>query len=163
MRCWFSAALIAVAIAPTVAVAEIPSRLVLAAPPAGATPGQLNWSFPFAGWTYEVQSQEQLGGPWSVAPFGSGLVQPTWSETRPGAHASRWYRVAATPPPGTRGRLVSAVKFTSYTKLTLTFFYQLQGIPLVPQYDVDVYKLVYETIDPYGAPAIVSGEFAVPV
>ena len=158
---FFPAALVAM-LAPCVAVGELPSRLVLKSPRVVGEERSLSWTHPFAGWTYDVQSQETLGAPWSPAPGGSGLGAKAWSETRPAPDGGRWYRVVANPPPGSRGRLVSAAKVTSYSVGTLGFLFAFAGVPLVPQHDVDVYKLVYETVDPFGAPTLVSAELAVP-
>ena len=58
---------------------------------------------------------------------------------------------------------MSLSKTATYPAAQLSFLLLLQGIPLTAQFDVEVFKLVYRTVDPWGLPTVASAGLAVPV
>ena len=123
----------------------------------------LKWTASSPELQFTVESQESLGSTWQPVPG------PTWpaaelqfTDSRPAAEA-RFYRVASEPKPGQRGRLISATKVSTFTKAIIGFIFSQAGISLVPQYDVDYFKVVYETVDAQGLRTIASGGLAIPI
>ena len=149
-------------ILPATATAGLPSRLVVEVPSTPAVAGTVAWHFPFGGWTFAVQSREDWSGAWMTLPGAGALKGDRWTDPREGASVGRGYRVLATPPPGERGRVVSLEKLTTYGAGTLAFVFSLQSVPVVPRFDVDTYALVYETVDPFGAPVQASALLCLP-
>jgi hypothetical protein len=143
--------------------AGLPSRLLVQAPSASAPEPVLTWTHPFVGWQYNVESRAVEGGAWLPAPGGALLTGKTWTETRLEDVPGRLYRVQAVPPAGVRGRVISKVKTQSFSISTLNFLLALQGVPLTAQYNVEFYRVTYETIDPFGAPTTATMALAVPV
>ncbi len=145
------------------AVAEgLPSRLQLALPALESGRVRLRWEVPGVGWTFRVEESGALGGPWVTAPGGEGLSDRAWLDGRLPVDDGRVYRVVALPPEVRRGRLISAEKTATYTTANLAFLFAFGGVPVTPQYQVDVYRLVYETVDPWGLPMRASAALAVP-
>src|SRR6185369_14744303 len=58
--------------------------------------------------------------------------------------------------------LVSATQIASVTKAQAAVLFTLAQVPLVPAYDVKIYKIVYRTSDASGAPINASGALVVP-
>jgi len=146
------------------AVAQLPSRLRVMPPVPDATGLRLAWDVPGEGWSFEVQEAPDLSGPWIASPSGAVGGQRSWIDAR-GIHGEggRVFRVVHTPPPVARGTLLSMSKTATYPAAQLSFLLLLQGIPLTAQFDVEVYKLVYRTVDPWGLPTVASAGLAVPV
>lgn len=126
----------------------------------------LNWNSLGADFAYTVQIRDAFAGatPFANAP---GAVWPmpaiSWTDTAAAPHSQRFYRLVATPmAPVTRGRLVTSSELPSYSAVDLTLYLMLYGIQVSQPSGVDLYKLIYETIDPQGRPTIGSGVVAVP-
>lgn len=132
---------------------------------AASPPGvRLNWTSPGAGLNYTVQSRDALGedGLWLTPEAGQPWPIPSlaWTDPRPPA-SGRFYRVLAVPA-AQRGKVLSVSAPTSYTRATIAFIFSVAGIPIVPQYDVRLYTVVYETIDPLGGRILASGSLVLP-
>jgi hypothetical protein len=76
-------------------------------------------------------------------------------------NTSRFFRVVGVPG-ATRGRVISVNLSNTLSTATLTFLFSLAGVNITPQYDVQMYQVVYETIDPTGARTIASGALILP-
>lgn len=145
-------------------VAQLPSRLRVVPPVPDAAGLRLAWDVPGEGWSFEVQEAPDLSGPWIASPSGAVGGQRSWMDARGYQGADRRvFRVVHTPPPVARGTLLSMSKTATYPAAQLGFLLLLQGIPLTAQFDVDVYKLVYRTVDPWGLPTVASAGLAFPV
>lgn len=144
--------------------AQLPSRLRLLHPAQEPDGVRLTWDVPGEGWSFDVEEATDPAGPWTPAPAGSVGRARAWLDPRGTLQGpQRWFRVHAAPPVVARGRLLAVSKTASYTATQLGFLLMLQGIPLAAQFDVDVYMLTYETVDPWGLPTVASASLAVPL
>ena len=143
--------------------AGLPSRLRLSAPAVESGRVRLSWTVPGDGWLFEVQEASSPAGPWELAGGGGVGLARTGQDSRLADGNERMFRVVSTPPVVNRGRVLNAVKTTTYTAGQLTFLFLIQGLPLTAQYDVEVYTVVYETPDPWGLPTQGSASLAIPV
>lgn len=114
---------------------------------------------------YSLQVNSQLvGGLWSLAPLGQPwpiLDSQVTLDTLPGGSA-RFYRVLAVAP-ADRGRVLSVTSLGSLAPAVIAFLLASEDITeITPEYSVDLYKIVYETIDPWGGRTIASGALALP-
>ena len=124
----------------------------------------LQWSNSVAGQSYTLQRRDRVTNsiwltldspqPWPTA-------QTQWNDPISSTQAMRLYRVVAVPP-ATRGKLLSATLSTNLSTSTLNRYYLLNGIPLMAQYGVNCFKVVYETIDPLGGRTTASGGLYLP-
>lgn len=140
----------------------LPSRLKVEVPTLETGKVKLAWSVPGDGWSFRVEESGALGGTWVTAPGGEVGAVRSWLDGRLAEGDGRVFRVVATAPEVPRGRLISAEKTAGYTTSQLAFLFAFGGVPLTPQYNVDVYKLVYETVDPWGLSTRASAALAVP-
>ncbi|MGA2865148.1 MAG: lipase family protein [Verrucomicrobiota bacterium] len=123
----------------------------------------LGWEQSATGTAYTVQFQDTLqDGIWrspaSAAPF--PVAGKEWLDAW-STNASRFYRVIGVPA-AQRGQVLSATLNNGLTALQLAFLFNLAGVPITPQYDVGLYKIVYETITPLGARTLASGALVLP-
>jgi hypothetical protein len=124
----------------------------------------LSWAGSGPGSAYTVQSRDTLSGGLWVSVRGEQpwpISAEHWSDLRPADEPARFYRVV-TVSAAERGKLVASVLTSYLTTGLLAPLLAGQGIPVVPQYDVSVYKLVYETVDPLGGRTQASGALIVP-
>ena len=149
-------------VAPEAMAEGLPSRLKVGVPAFDGGKVKLGWEVPGSGWTFRVEESAAVGGSWVLASGGEVGTARTWTDASDAADAGRVFRVVATPPAVVRGKLVSATKTATYTTASLTFLFAFAGIPLTPQHNVDVYKVVYDTVDPWGLPTRASAAVAVP-
>lgn len=140
----------------------LPSRLAVATPALETGRTRLSWSIPGQGWTFRVEEAAGLAGPWTLAPGGEVGTTRTWLDGRLADADGRLFRVVAAPPEVNRGRVISVDKTATYPKAQIGFLLMFAGIPLLPAHDVDVYKVVYETVDPWGLPTVGSMALAIP-
>jgi hypothetical protein len=140
----------------------LPSRLKVELPKLEAGKVKLAWSVPGDGWSFRVEESAALGGTWATVPGGEVGTVRNWLDSRSADGDGRVFRVLATAPQVPRGRLISAEKTAGYTTGQLAFLFAFGGVPLTPKYNVDVYKLVYETVDPWGLSTRASAAVAVP-
>lgn len=129
--------------------------------PAGAL--RLEWPSLGPDLAYTVQTRDRFGdGLWVLAP--SGVPWPTalteW--TAPREAGMQFFRVLAVPM-AERGKILSATLLDTLSRVTIQFLFNSAGIPIQAQYDVQVYKLVYETIGPWGGRTWASGTLSLPV
>lgn len=154
---------LALSVASEVSAEGLPSRLNVGTPVLEGGRVKLAWEIPGSGWRFRVEESATVGGNWVLASGGEVGTARTWTDSAPAVDAGRVFRVLAEPPPVVRGNLVSATKTTTYTTATLTFLFAFAGVPLTPQHNVDVYKVVYDTVDPWGLPTRASAAVALPV
>jgi hypothetical protein len=124
----------------------------------------LGWSAAGPGLAYSVQSRGSLGdGIWLTRseqrPWPIRELQ--WSAEEEVEPRSLFYRVLAVPE-ATRGRILSVTALPSLSRFEMAVIFALAEIPVVPQYVVDGYKIVYETVDPQGGRTQASGAFLLP-
>ena len=140
----------------------LPSRLQLAVPTLEAGRLKLQWDVPGVGWSFRLEESGGIEGPWVVVPGGEHLLARTWLDERQAVAAGRVYRVFASPPEVARGRMISTEKIATYSTANLAFLFAFGGVPVTPQYEVEVYRVVYETVDPWGLPLRASAALAIP-
>jgi hypothetical protein len=124
----------------------------------------MQWSNGVAGQAYTLQSRDRLTNSiWLTldSPQPWPTVQTQWNDTIIFTQLMRFYRVVAVPP-ATRGKLLSSDLVSSYSASTLNLFFPLYGVNITAQYDVNWYKIVYETIDPLGGRTTASGGLFLP-
>lgn len=161
MACWVA---IASVLFPLASHGQLPSRLKVSPPSHGPDGLRMEWQVPGEGWSFEVQEAADHRGPWLPSPVGAVGTARAWLDPRGVADApQRVFRVVSTPPPVQRGKLLSLSRTASYPAAQLSFLLMLQGIPLTAQFDVDVYKVTYETVDPWGLPTTATGAVAFPL
>ncbi|MCX8109248.1 MAG: hypothetical protein N3G20_10635 [Verrucomicrobiae bacterium] len=123
----------------------------------------LGWTDPWGKQAYTVQIWDGNGAPFWLVPRASvpwPISEPTWQDSCV-CEPKRFYRVIAVPKTD-RGRLLQNVFLGSYTAFQINIALWMAGIPLTVSHDVDVYKLLYQTIDPVGAPTFASGALVIP-
>jgi hypothetical protein len=124
---------------------------------------QLNWPSLEAGVAYTVQFQDAIQDqiwrlPDSPVPF--PLSSNSWVDVST-TNTTRFYRVLSVPA-AQRGKILSATLSNTVSTASLAIFFGLAGINITPQYDVRLYKIVYETITPWGARTQASGALLLP-
>lgn len=142
------------------AAAQAPELL----PPTVSAAGvHLEWTGP-ANRAYTLQSRDTLeGGLWLAAPAPHPWPVQTnrWIDTRPPTGDRRFYRVLSVEP-ANRGALLASTELARYTAATLNFLFALGGVPVTATEDIIVYKVVYETVGPWGGRTQASGVVAFP-
>jgi pimeloyl-ACP methyl ester carboxylesterase len=127
-------------------------------------PLTVHWNDAGPGFVYSVQSRQSLDeGIWLTRsqerPWPTPALQ--WQIDLDDEAARSFYRVLAVPA-ATRGDLISITALPSLSLFEIGFLFVAAEIPVVPQHAVDVYKIVYETIDPWGGRTQASGAFLLP-
>ena len=123
----------------------------------------LGWAPSDTGRAYMVQYQDSpVDRIWRVpgSPVAFPLASNSWLDHSI-TNAGRFYRVAAVPA-AERGTVLSASLQSTVSAFYLTLIFNLGGIPISPQYNVRLYKVRYETIDPVGARTVASGALLLP-
>jgi hypothetical protein len=159
----FAFALATVCTAP-IALGQTTNTLQFSSVRHAASGWQLSWPSAGTGIAYTVQFQDTLqDGIWRVpdsfAPFPSPSNSWLDSNTTNSLHFFRVIAVAAAQ----RGKVLSVTLSNTITAASLAFLFQLAGVPVTPQYDVNLYKIVYETITPLGARTQASGALVLPL
>jgi pimeloyl-ACP methyl ester carboxylesterase len=130
-----------------------------------AAPGMaLHWTGTGTNVAYTVQSRDGLGeGLWLLPPATNPwpTAETSWVEAAAATSAARFYRVMAVPA-AQRGRVLSSQLSSTLTTFQIALLLNAAGIPLTPQYNVQLHKVVYETIDPLGARTVASAAMALP-
>ena len=124
---------------------------------------RLAWPATGTGRAYTVQFQDTLQDviwrlPASDAPFPT--ISNQWLDSTL-TNSTRFYRVVSVPE-ASRGRVLSIYSSNTLSTATLTFLFNLGGVPVTPQYNVRLYKIDYETITPLGARTMASGALLLP-
>jgi len=140
----------------------LPSRLKVMPPTLQSGQVSLGWEVPGEGWTFRVEEADEPGMPWALAPGGATGLSRNWLDGRMADGASRIFRVVSETPVVNRGALISAERTATYNIATLTFLFAFGGVPVTPQHEVEVYRVVYQTVDPWGLPTRASASLAVP-
>ncbi len=140
-----------------------PFSLTITADPSPATGLSLRWNDAGPGWTYSVQTRPSLNDgvwltrsdqrPWPV-------MQPEWSGLT--SDPAQFYRVL-TVPAADRGRLLDFDLAFPVTLPEIKILLGFAEIPVTPLYEVEVYRLVYETVDPWGGRTQASAAVVLPV
>ncbi len=142
-----------------------PFPLTITAAVPSATAITLHWDDAGAGLAYTVQSRSSLNNgiwlsrsdqrPWPIP--GQEWIGPVGAEV-----PSQFYRLLAVPA-AERGRLLAISHAATMTIPEIAILLTFAEIPVTPEYEVDVFKLVYETVDPWGGRTQASAALALPV
>jgi len=124
---------------------------------------RLDWPSTGPNSAYTVQFQDFVQDsiwriPESATPF--PVSTNTWLDQSI-TNATRLFRVVSVPA-AERGKIISANFSNTLTAATLALLFQFAGLTNVPEYDVSMYKIVYETITPLGARTLASGALLLP-
>src|SRR5678810_617064 len=143
--------------------AQTPPTLQLNASGNGAIGWHLSWPSNSADLSYTVQFQDTVQdviwrSPSSPVPF--PLSSNSWTDPFR-TNLSRLYRVVSVPA-AQRGKIISATLTNTVSAVNLAILFGLAGVNVTPQYDVRLYKIVYETITPLGARTQASGALLLP-
>jgi len=143
--------------------AQTPPTLQLTGSDQDATGWHLSWLLNGTGVSYTVQFQDTVQdviwrSPSSTVPF--PLSSNSWTDPSR-TNLSRLYRVVRVPA-AQRGKIISAALTNTLSTVNLAILFGLAGVNITPQYDVRLYKIVYETITPLGARTQASGALLVP-
>lgn len=150
----------------------------LAAEPllAVASPGQVRATLDSAGiqltWpsltnnaAYTVESLATWSGQsaWSPAPASVWPVASlTWHDPLLPLGEARFYRVTSSPVLAVRGRLLSTTALGPLTPAQIQAIYSQNGVPIPAEGGVQLFKLTYETINPFNVRTVASGLMVVP-
>jgi pimeloyl-ACP methyl ester carboxylesterase len=124
----------------------------------------LDWEGGLSNSAYTVQYQDRLEDLiWRIpaSPQQFPLSSNTWTDETAN-QAERFYRVAAVVP-AQRGKVLSVTNVETLNTFTLQLLFTLAGAPITPQYNVQCFRVIYETIDPLGARTVASGALLLPV
>jgi hypothetical protein len=130
-------------------------------------PGQLSlrWTEAGPGFAYTVQRRDTLAsGIWLTDSHRRPWPLPTTEtilDLDPDEMEQGFYRVLAVPE-ANRGEWIAVTALPSMSLFEVAVIFALAEIPVVPQFAVDAYKVVYETIDPWGGRTEASGAFLLP-
>jgi len=123
------------------------------------------WNALGPGYAYTVQRAQSLGpdGVWltprATAPWPVATLN--WTDPAPPAPAA-FYRVIAVNQ-AQRGKLLSTGLTMTLPKAMIASLAALESVTLTPAFNVNVYKLDYETVDPLGNRTTASGALMLPV
>jgi len=123
----------------------------------------LSWQPSLTGKAYTVQFQDTLhDGLWripaSTTPYPTATNR--WADPST-TNLARFYRVVAVPATQ-RGTIISGTLVSTASTAYLTFLFNFGGVPITPQYNVQLYKIIYQTISPLGEPTQASGALLLP-
>ena len=121
---------------------------------------RLNWTDLGSNYAYTVWGNGSLAGcDWAPCPNTNTwpIRSLTWIDPRPADTIGRAYRVVAVSlTTGDRGRLVSATLLNSISQTTVAVLLNSAigtnlGVTFLPTSGVAIYKILYETVDPFAA------------
>jgi pimeloyl-ACP methyl ester carboxylesterase len=124
----------------------------------------LHWTSAGTNVGYTIQSRAGLTDSlWLLPPATNPwpIETTSWTETLQPTNASRFYRVIAVPL-AQRGKVITIQPGVLLTTNFIALLLNGAGVPLAPQYPVQLYKVIYETIDPLGARTAGSAAIAIP-
>jgi hypothetical protein len=124
---------------------------------------RLSWVSLGEGYLYTVESTDSLTESWTVPPPASAwpIRSAQWQDQRPAASA-RFYRVTAKAENFERGKLISAHEVRSLSVAELNAMFAAEFVPLAAEHPVKVYRVIYVTVDPFGAQTLASGAIVAP-
>ena len=129
-----------------------------------ATGVALEWSGAGTNSDYTIQTRAGLGASlWLLPPATNPwpIASTSWTDTTPISNSNRFYRVIAVPL-AQRGKVITNQLGSLLTTNLIALLLNGASVPLAPQYRVQLYKLSYETIDPWGARTVASAAVAIP-
>ena len=149
---------------------ENPDGLRVTIQPSSEIVGRLvlEWTGLGEGYTYQVESRRLFGSAESVWEELGERQEENTSFVLPNGLENRFFRVVARPADTSeRGRLISVERVGGqsalFLRLALLFISDIPaGADLSVDFDVALYKLVYETIDPSGGSVVASAAVALP-
>jgi len=141
----------------------LPPTVSVRVGPPGAAGTEIRWTGSSPELRYTLESRQTLeGAPWETLPGAEWPVSTSvFLDGRPDT-GSRFYRVVAEPGPVDRGRLLQWTRTAALTRSEIALLFSLAGFPVIPERDVHVYQVLYETVDAQGLRTRASGAFAVP-
>ena len=84
-------------------------------------------------------------------------------DTQGFSQPARFYRLVANLPlENNRGKIISTKLIKSYSSNDLAILVAFAGIPVKPQYGVEVHQIIYQTINAKGTSVQASGAFIIP-
>lgn len=127
----------------------------------------LEWEEASPGDRYIVEVRERVdSGAWApLEPASQWPISDTvFIDNSLEGVGARFYRIVSVPAvQATRGAIISSELLDSFSKFELQLLITLAGISGVSvENGVEVYKVIYETIDVFGQPTVASGAIAVP-
>ena len=127
----------------------------------------LQWTDLGSNYSYIVQSRPNVSaGAWLNHPptyLQSGRTN-SWTPSIPPPFATQFYRISGSNAPAAgRGKLRSSTLTHTYTTFEIAFIFAQAGVQLTPTYAVKLYKVLYETVDPFDNTTTASGALLVPV
>ena len=130
-------------------------------PGAGIT---LHWNDAGPGLVYTVQTRPSLSDgiwlsrsdqrPWPVS-------QLEWTGPTGSADPAQFYRLLAVPA-AERGKLLAVSHAATMTLSEIALLLGFAEIPVTPEYEVEIFRLLYETVDPWGGRTQASGAMVLP-
>lgn len=124
---------------------------------------RLGWPALGTNSSYSVQFQDTVEDEiWRLSDSAVPLPVSSNSWLSPNlTNSTRFFRVIGVAA-ADRGRIISVNLSNTLSTATLTFLFGLAGVNITPQYDVQLYRVIYETIDPSGARTTASGALILP-
>jgi hypothetical protein len=124
----------------------------------------LSWQPISTNWLYTVEETPAMtSSQWSPVPGTAWPIATNrWHGTPAPLSESHFYRINATPVEGHRGRIVSVAVHDQLQALAIQLLFSIAEVPATATFDVTQYSVLYETIDPYGAPILASGSIFIP-
>jgi hypothetical protein len=86
----------------------------------------------------------------------------TWRDPVPALGATRFYRISPSPASAVRGRLLAATSLGVLSPAQIQAIYAQIGVPIPAEGGVQLYKLTYETVNPFGVRTIATGLLVYP-
>jgi pimeloyl-ACP methyl ester carboxylesterase len=123
----------------------------------------LSWSNSTPGTVFTVQYQDSMqDGIWRIpdSPVQFPVSGNQWLDVS-STNQSRFYRVAAVAA-AQRGKVLASTLTSTMTTLQLAFVFSFAGVPVVPLYNVRLYRVDYETVTALGARTLASGALLLP-
>jgi len=124
----------------------------------------LQWTSAGTNAAFTIQTRDGLReGLWLLPPATNPwpLEITSWTDPSPPTNSSRFYRVVAVPQ-AQRGRVITIQPGSLLTTNIIALLLNAAGVPLAPQYPVQLYRVIYETIDPLGARTAASAAIVIP-
>ncbi len=124
---------------------------------------RLGWGDLGPEWRYVVQASENVNGVWITPDWVEAWPREgnDWTDDRSGLPSTRFFRVLAVEA-AERGKVIETERLGSFEPNQIQALLAFAGVEFEPIHGVEIYRLVYETIDPLGNPALASGAFVVP-
>jgi Secretory lipase len=124
----------------------------------------LNWSDLGTNSAYTVEVQDSLfGGAWLPAPASVWPISSeSWKDPRLARNKAEFYRVTVSPAVAQRGKLLSADSLGLLSAADIQAAFTQVGIPLPAGSAVRLYKILYETVNPFNLRTIASGLLVLP-